>query len=318
MDLSIIIVNWNTRDLLIDCLNSIQENLGAAPALQAETFVVDNASSDGSSDLIRKDYSWVHLIENQENVGFARANNQAVKKSTGKYILFLNPDTIIRPNALSTLIDFMDKHPEAGAAGPSLLNKDGTFQISSQPAPSILRDAWMLIHLDDFWRIGSYDMETWNKITYHKVDVIKGACFMAPSKLLFQIGLMDEIFFMYSEEIDLCKRIHQAGFNIYWVPSAVVTHYGGQSTGQVNEAMVRELYLSKYKYYVKHYSRLYSFGYYIMLLIIIIPRVSLKYFAFLMPNPIRESWLSKSQMYHLLLRDLLSPRMLKSGMKYQI
>src|SRR5688572_9666781 len=143
--LSIIIVSWNTASLLENCLASI---LAGPPTSPFEIWVVDNASTDDSPWMVRKKFPQVHLIENRENVGFARANNQAIQRCMGKYILLLNPDTVVASGALQALVDFLDKHPEKGAIGPRILNPDGSLQISSHPRPTLFREPWRLFHLD--------------------------------------------------------------------------------------------------------------------------------------------------------------------------
>ena len=156
--LSIIIVSWNTRKLLEDCLVSI---LAKPPTSPFETWVVDNASTDGSSRMVREKFPQVHLVENRENVGFARANNQALQRCTGKYVLLLNPDTLVASGSLQALADFLDKHPEAGAAGARILNPDGSLQISSHPRPTLSRELWRLFHLDRLSSYAEYPLTKW-------------------------------------------------------------------------------------------------------------------------------------------------------------
>lgn len=241
MDLSIIIVNWNTRTLLTQCLHS----LSPPPPLSPEVFVVDNASTDGSPVMVRAQFPWVTLIENAENVGFARANNQALRQATGRYAVLLNSDTVVRPGALQTLVEFMGAHPEAGACGPRLLNGDGSLQPSCHPLLTPGREFWRLLFLDRLWPRATYPQGRWDAQTPRPVEVIKGACLMLRREALDQVGLLDEQYFMYTEEMDLCARLLQAGWRNYWVPEAQVIHYGEASTRQSAEAMFVALYRSK-------------------------------------------------------------------------
>jgi len=248
MDLSIIIVSWNTRELLARCLESVHDT---AQGLALEVFVVDNASTDGSATMVRERFPQVQLIENSENVGFARANNQAIRQSRGSCLLLLNSDTEVKPGALRILLDFMDAHSQAGAAGARLLNSDGTLQPSCHPMLTPWREAWRLLFLERVWPRATYPMHRWDPTSPHPVEVIKGACLMLRRQALDQVGLMDPRYFMYTEEMDLCHRLSKAGWALYWVPSAQVVHHGASSTDQVAGRMYVELYRSKVQFHRK-------------------------------------------------------------------
>lgn len=260
-DVSIIIVSWNTRDLLGACLASVVDlgcptgrrgRLDGDEGLLFQIIVVDNGSTDGSPAMVREQFPMVTVIENRENVGFARANNQAVARSTGRYLLLLNPDTQVRRGAIETLVGFMDRHPEAGGAGPTLLNPDGTLQTSCYPSPGLAREAWRLFHLDHFRPFGEYPMAVWDRDLPRSVDVVQGACLILRRQAIDEVGPLDEGFFIYSEEVDLCYRLQKRGWTLHWVPRAEVVHYGGQSTRQVAETMFVHLYRSKIQYFRKH------------------------------------------------------------------
>ena len=248
IDLSIVIVNWNTRELLLRCLQSVYETAGC---LEFEVFVVDNGSTDGSAAMVRERFPQVHVIANQENVGFAQANNQGIRQSHGRYVLLLNSDTETHPGALETLVDFMDAHPQAGAAGARLLNRDGTLQPSCHPMLTPGREFWRLLFLNCIWPRATYPMQRWDLRTPREVEVIKGACLILRREALDRVGLMDTRYFMYTEEMDLCYRLRRAGWRLYWVPEAEVVHYGEGSTRQVAEAMYVQLYRSKAQFYRK-------------------------------------------------------------------
>jgi GT2 family glycosyltransferase len=247
-DLSIVIVNWNTREMLADCLESVYST---ACGLGLEVLLVDNASTDGSRAMVRESFPQVHLIENSENVGFARANNQAARQSRGGYVLLLNSDTEVYPGALETLVEFMNEHPQAGGCGPRLLNADGSLQPSCHPMLTPGREFWRLLFLDRLWRRATYVQEHWDPDTPRQVEVIKGACLLLRQAALGQVGLLDEQYFIYTEEVDLCYRLAQAGWELWWVPQSTVKHYGEASSNQVAEAMYVQLYRSKVQFYRK-------------------------------------------------------------------
>jgi hypothetical protein len=249
--LSIIVVNWNTQDLLCQCLLSIKENVQAPQLSKVETFVVDNASTDGSAAMIRERFPWVHLIENTENVGFARGNNQALRQARGRYTVLLNSDTEVHLGAFETLVAFMGDHPRAGGCGPRLLNGDGTLQPSCHPMLTPGREFWRLMFLDRIWRRATYPQERWDLGQPRQVEVIKGACLMLRREALDEVGFLDDRYFMYTEEMDLCYRLMQADWELWWVPQAQVTHYGEASSRQMAEEMYIQLYRSKVQFHRK-------------------------------------------------------------------
>lgn len=248
--LSIAIVNWNVRDLLANCLRSLDSD----PLAQgAEMIVVDNASSDGSVDMLRTAFPGVRLIQNDENVGFARANNQAIRESRGEYILLLNPDTKVVGSAVMSLAQFLDQRQDVGAVGPRLLNADGSLQQGCYPRPTLLREFWRLFNLDRLWPLGVYPMEAWALDEPRPVDALMGACLMLRRQALDHVGLLSQDYFMFSEEVDLCYRLQQAHWQLVWVPQARVVHYGGQSTKQVADDMFLQLYQGKVLYFRKNH-----------------------------------------------------------------
>ncbi|NLE76431.1 MAG: glycosyltransferase family 2 protein [Chloroflexi bacterium] len=250
MDLSILIVSWNTRELLESCLESIERSWPAGD-LQAEVIVVDNGSSDNSAELVQTRFPAARLIVNRENVGFARANNQGLALSQGRYVLLLNSDTVVHAGALETLHRFMEQRPQAGACGPRLLNADGSLQSSCYPVLTPGRELWRLAFLDRLWRRATYAQERWNTTVPRQVEVIKGACLLLRKAALDQVGLLDERYFMYSEEMDLCYRLALAGWEMWWAPQAVVTHVGEASSRQMATAMYVQLYRSKVAFHRK-------------------------------------------------------------------
>jgi N-acetylglucosaminyl-diphospho-decaprenol L-rhamnosyltransferase len=263
VQVAIVVVNWNTRELLAQCLQSLltTSNTSAQPfedgfsltfgAYGAQVFVVDNASSDGSAQIVREGFPWVHLIENDENAGFACANNQAIRQSSGRYVLLLNSDTEVRPDAVETLVAFMEANPQAGAVGGRLLNADGSLQPSCHPMLTPWREFWRLMFLDHLARKATYGPKLWKAAVPQQVEVIKGACLLLRREALDQVGLFDESFFFYTEEVDLCYRLSQAGWQLWWVPAATVVHYGEASSKQAAQVMYLQLYRSKIQFYRK-------------------------------------------------------------------
>lgn len=272
MILSILIVSWNTHDLLAQCLMSIAAH---PPHGEYEIIVVDNASADGSAAMVRTRFPEVRLIENAANLGFAGANNQAIDCSRGGYLLLLNPDTVIEAGALAALVDFMDAQPTAGAAGSLLLNADGSLQDSCHRAPTLFRELWRLFHLDSLYPLAQYRMDDWPQDTPRPVDTVQGAALIVRRGVIDRVGMMDPSYFMYSEEVDWCLRIRRAGWQIYWVPQSRIVHYGGQSTRQVASTMFVQLYRGKLQYFRKHYGRVYAALYKVVLLAAAAARVLL-------------------------------------------
>ncbi|GJM39851.1 MAG: glycosyl transferase [Ardenticatenaceae bacterium] len=250
MKLSIVIVSWNTKDLLEACLNSVY----AYPLEESfEVWVVDNKSKDDTVAMVREKFPQVELIASEENLGFAGGNNRAIPHCTGEYILLLNPDTEVKPDALNELVAFMDATPEAGASGSRLLNADGSLQPSCHPRPTLSREFWRMFYLDAFIPYGTYRMHKWDVTQPREVDVLMGASLLVRKEVLDTVGMLDEGYFMYSEEVDLCYRLQKAGWKLFWVPQSQVTHFWGQSAKQVMSEMFLQLYRAKLRFFRKHY-----------------------------------------------------------------
>jgi N-acetylglucosaminyl-diphospho-decaprenol L-rhamnosyltransferase len=254
VELSVLIVSWNTRELLRQCLSEI---LKETAGIQAEIFLVDNASADGSAEMVRADFPNVHLIANDTNRGFAAANNQALAKSTGEFILLLNPDTEVKPGAIKTLIDFAKAHPKAGIVAPQLLNSDDTIQRSCREFPTFAGMLFELMGLSRLFpndkRFGAYKMLDFNHTTEREVDQPEGACLLLPRQVIEKVGSLDEGYFMLFEEVDWCYRIKQAGWQIWFTPAAQVVHHYGQSIKQVKVRMIMCSHRGLYRFWSKHY-----------------------------------------------------------------
>jgi len=257
MKLSIVIVNYNVRYFLEQCLHSLQK---ARNGLETEVFVIDNNSVDGSVRMVREKFPEVHLIENKENQGFSRANNQAIRLSQGEYILLLNPDTMVEDDTLVKVVRFMDTHADAGALGVKMLDGKGKFLPESKrglPSPSV---AFFKIFgfsaLFPRSRLfGKYHLGYLDKEKTHCVDVLAGAFMLLRKKVLEKTGLLDEAFFMYGEDIDLSYRITQAGYRNYYYPGTRIIHYKGESTKKSSLNYVFLFYNAMIIFAKKHFSR---------------------------------------------------------------
>lgn len=234
-DLSVVIVSWNTRLLLHDCLTSVLN--GGLGDLQAEVWVVDNASHDKSADGVRDHFPTVRVIANTENVGFARANNQALEKATGRYFLLLNSDTIVPPNVLARLVRVMDAWPDAAVASPLLINHDagGTPQFCWARFPNAKSEWSGKLDLGQSpYPLTDYaDHDATPRMACFVVDWVGGACFCVRAEAARSVGLLDDGFFMYGEETEWCSRFQKAGWKTLMVPSLEVTHLGGASSRAV-------------------------------------------------------------------------------------
>lgn len=259
--LSIIVVNYNTVRITLNCLNSV---LTAVKGLSGEIIVIDNASTDGSVDKLRKlktriiknknpSVKGFILIENKINVGFAKAVNQGMKKAEGKYRLLLNSDTVVNPEVISKLIKFAEGHPDAGVVVPQLTNRDGSIQ------PSVFRFPTVIGAIKEFWLgiKGAYQKYTPTQNTPQKVDSAVAAAFLITPQAGNKVGLFDERYFMYFEDLDFCRRIKKAGLSVYYLPQAKVTHLHGVSGEKISDPLNqwrRAIPSSKiYHGKVKHY-----------------------------------------------------------------
>jgi len=256
-DISIVIVSWNVRDLLKRSLESIYK---FSSGVDLEIFVVDNNSSDGSQDMIKAHFPGVNLMENRENLGFAKANNLALARSSGRHILFLNPDTELIDNSLKSMMLFMEEHPDASALGCKLLYPDGSLQPSCRHFPSIFTDLMESLYLDWLFPgnpvFNYYRMGLWQHDTIKSIDVPYGACLLIRKKTLEKVGFMDERFFMYYDEIDLCYRIKKRGGKIYFTPDIRIIHCANASSNQTPLESERYKYRSKLLFFKKRYGPL--------------------------------------------------------------
>ena len=243
--LTVVIINWNTREDLLVCLDSVEF---VTKGFTVETIVVDNGSQDGSQDIVKKCYPWVSLIENKKNFGFAKAANDALRQMKGRYALLLNPDTQVKHGAIEPLVSFMDTHIEAGVVGVQLLNSDGSRQNSIANFPSLateLLNKSLLRWL--FPKKFPGKERTYSEPV--EVNSVIGACLMVRRDALGQVGLLDEGYFLFLEETDWCYRMKKAGWKVYHIPQVEVYHFQGRSAERDKKRAKIEYYRSRYHFF---------------------------------------------------------------------
>ena len=257
-DISIVIVNWNTREMLRDCLRSIVDQTERPH----EIIVVDNASSDGSAEMVSREFPTVILIANDNNRGFAAANNQGMRISRGRYVLLLNPDTIVLDRAIDVMVSWSDEHPEVGCAGCQVLEAEDRIQRTcfADIGPLNLLLIELGLYRAPFAQrvFGRPEYAWWDRRSERDVDVVSGMFMLVPKRVVEEVGLLDEAFFVYAEEADWCRRIRRAGHRCTFTPVARILHRdgGGKSTAQIRPRMYVQLQRSKLVYARKHHGRL--------------------------------------------------------------
>lgn len=233
-DLSVVVVNWNTIDLLRDVLVSAFDTCGD---ITMQMIVVDNASGDGSAAMVAKEFPQIVLICNEDNRGFAAANNQGFEVATGRHILLLNSDTIVLGDVLAASVRYLDHHPDVGAMGCRVLNPDRTMQRTCAMWPSLTN---LALQTSGLWKLpwprflGRYLMTDWQRDTEREVDSISGCYLMLRRKVLEQVGTLDEDFFFFGEETDWCRRMRDAGWHLVFAPVGEIVHYGSVSAKKLN------------------------------------------------------------------------------------
>jgi hypothetical protein len=275
-DLSIIIISWNVRELLEDCLDSI----AAAPGtLSVETIVVDSASHDGTPAMLRERYPWVRLIAARENIGFVRGNNRALAQARGRHLLLLNPDTIVHDDALNRMVTYLDAHPDVGIVGPHVLNPDGTHQSTRRRFPTralaLVESTWLQGYaprglLDRFYMRDQPDDGTFD------VDWVQGCALMARRAVYEQIGGLDTDYVMFSEELDWCRRARDRGWRAVYLGDAFITHHGGKSTEQVTTHKHIYFQQSKIRYSAKFHGRGFALALRVFLVLSYLAQVALE------------------------------------------
>lgn len=250
-------MNW-----LVECLNSIQENTQLG---NLEIIVIDNGSEDGIEELLSREYPQVKFIGNKENLGYTRPMNQGLRVARGQYVMQLNPDTKILPGAFDKLLDYMDVNPQVGICGPKVLNRDGSFQKQcrrGEPRPIAMLGYFLRLSrlFPNSKTLGSYLLEFEDEDATLEVDALSGSCMLIRREVIGEIGYLDEQFFAYQEDTDICSRARQAGWKVYYYPEAKIIHYGGQGGSRVEPyRSIIEWHRSYWLYYNKHLARDYLF-----------------------------------------------------------
>lgn len=258
LDVTVSIVNWNTRDYLRQCLTSVFEQDGQ---LSLEVNVVDNASADGSAEMVRSEFgNRVKLIAMPQNVGFAAAQNQSIRQARGRYVFLLNPDSyLVAPDALRKMVEFMDANRDIGFLGPKVLNPDGTLQYSARRFPTMLAAGFRHTLLGRLFPnnafVRRYLMTDWAHDRIADVDWLSGSALLARKEMIDQIGLLDERFYMYLEDVDWCRRAHEAGWRVVYFPDVSVVHKIGGASDQNPVEMIKEHHRSMLRYFLKYNSK---------------------------------------------------------------
>ncbi len=258
VDLSVVIVSWNVRELLSACLDSCLKPTDSAK-LNLELIVVDSASSDGTGAFIAEHYPQVKLLAQDRNVGFTAGNNIGLRIASGRHVLLLNPDTLVLGDALSQMVAYLDAHLTTGAIGPQTRNPDGSIQSTRRRFPTVMtgvfESSWLQRFAPRRLLARYYATDIADDVTA-EVDWVQGSALMVRREVYLQVGGLDEAFMMFSEEMDWCKRIKAAGWGVSYLGNAHIIHYGGQSTEQVTTRKHVLFQQSKLHYFRKHHGRL--------------------------------------------------------------
>lgn len=253
-DVTIAIINYNTKDLLKTCINTV---LRTPPLVAYNILVIDNCSVDGSADMMKRDFPFIHLLENAGNLGYAAAANQALRTSKAKYVLVLNTDVEIDRDAIDILVEHADHHEDLGVAGPRLLNTDGSIQMSGRRFPSFV-DASIHAFLGTIWPKNKfsarYRMVDWDRSEDTLVDWVSGAAMLVRRSAAEEVGFFDDGYFMYVEDMDLCYRLWRGGWKVYFCPDAKMVHHIAQTSSQASAKMIVEFQKSLYRFFDKTYS----------------------------------------------------------------
>jgi GT2 family glycosyltransferase len=267
-EISIIIVSWNAQSYLRDCLASVRETGGP---LVREVIVVDNASSDGSSTMVAEEFPEVVLIRSNENLGFARANNLGMTHASGTLFALINSDVIVHPECLQRLATFLDQHHEVALAGPKVFGRDNRVQISCGRLPGVWNtvcEFLLLYKIFPRWPLFSgFQMKPWEVERQTDVEVLSGCFCLARRAAVDEVGVFDEQFFFYAEDVDWCKRFRDAGWKIALVPDATTTHFGGGSSSNASRRYSIEILRANLIYWRKHHGNLGQAEYYLLAMI---------------------------------------------------
>jgi GT2 family glycosyltransferase len=255
-DLSIVIVNWNVLERLRACLASIYREAAQPGAPRLTTIVVDNASVESPVETLRREFPRVHLIVNERNLGFARACNQGLAQASGRYLLLLNPDTVLQPGALAALVACLDAYPRAGAAGPLIRKPTGEVDyLGGRRFPTPWSQALDWAGVTRRWpRLAPHLLSAWDHLSSRAVQCLSGACLALRREALDEIGLLDPAYYLYGEDVDLCFRLAQAGWELRYCAEAEIVHWGGQSSKQIKMEAALHAQRGNELFFQKHYN----------------------------------------------------------------
>lgn len=296
--ISLLIVNYNTKDYLIKCLESIYKS--GTSLTHFQIIIVDNASKDSSVEKIAKEYSLeienkqIEIVRNDRNLGFSKAVNIGLKKCRGNYICILNPDIYIEKECLNILRKYMDKNPEVGCITPKIVNSNGSLQISCKRSlPTIQNSIYKIFAIDRFFpnnrNISSYNLLYLKEDEVNQVEVISGAFMFLRLETVKAVGFFDEIFYLYGEDIDYCHRINKIGFKIIYYPLAKVIHYKGKSAKSHPFRVISEFHNSMIKYYAKYQDDYTGWKFFkVFIVISVIIKKYLAYFLLLIKKMFRQ------------------------------
>lgn len=270
VDISVIIVSWNAKKHLINCLNSNINNQ-AKYKYSHELIVIDNDSTDGSPEAVEKEFPQVKLIRNQQNLGFAKANNIGISACSGRYICLMNSDIIILNDCLESLKKYMDQYTNVGMTGPRFLNSDNILLYSCRNFPSLWNNLCLALALNRLFPKSSFFsdslMRYWKHNSIRKVDVLPGCLWLVRRNALEQVGLLDERYFIYGEDVDWCKRFHEQGWDVVFYPEAEAIHYHGASSANDPIRFTQEMIRSNLQYWEKHHCRISNACYILIMLL---------------------------------------------------
>jgi GT2 family glycosyltransferase len=262
IDISIVIVSWNTREFLLGCLRSI---VSGRERVGIEIIVVDNASNDSSPDAVRMEFPEVRLIQNATNLGFAKANNIGIRASTGRYVCLINSDVVVSQGCLDRMCAYLDQHASIGLLGPKILNADLTLQLSCRQFPDLWSSFCRALALDTIFPryplLSGSLMRSFSHDEAIQVDVLSGCFWMIRRATVAGVGLLDEDFFMYSEDVDYCKRCWRSGWEIVYSPEVTAVHHGGASSSHFPVRFEVEGLRARLQYWRKHHSRISQAGF---------------------------------------------------------
>lgn len=251
---SVIIVSWNAREYLRGCLSSIRET--AADCVR-EIIVVDNASADGSPDMVKREFPEVILIEPGENLGFARANNLAMQRASGEFLALINSDVVVKPGCIQELVRFLDEHPESGLIGPRIVGGDGRLQGSCRRLPTVWNNLCRTFAIDRMFPrvpfLSGHEMRHFDHERQIEAEVLSGCFWMARKSAVDQVGGLDERFFFYMEDVDWSRRFHEGGWKVHFVPQASAIHFGGASTANAPLRYMIQYHRANLMYWEKYY-----------------------------------------------------------------